>query len=406
MSRRAPRAGHPGSQPSHSLPLPRAACRAPQSPWPLRSPSSPSWRRSPRSRPPRRRSRPSSATPGRHRTGRLTQRFEPQLFTTGTGTYTLSSVGIGVGTQSIPPPRWSDLRGQRGQSGHHPAGHHDQSGHVDGPAVNVFTAPANTTLSASTTYWVVTSNSAATNGQGFRVGVTDHTTLDTGTAAGWSRIGNARFKSDIAADLLGPVICLRFADPGTVPRTVTDVLTSANLGEGLIAVAPPFSHCGQTRGLVVPPTPTPRPATTTNAIQDAAGNDAASFTTGSDGVAAVANESTVANKVPADWSLAPTGLASATSSGCCSCPPPSATPRPPTSRTTTPSSRPAPRPATPTSTARASGWSAAAPVDARDNLKPPTPARACHLRQPGRRPVDFYDGSDDEANDKNVRHQR
>ena len=42
-------------------------------------------------------------------------------------------------------------------------------------AVNTFTAPANTTLSASTTYWLVTSNSAATDGQGFRVGLTNKT---------------------------------------------------------------------------------------------------------------------------------------------------------------------------------------------------------------------------------------
>ena len=39
-------------------------------------------------------------------------------------------------------------------------------------AVNVFTAPANTTLAASTTYWVTTSNSATTDGNGFRVGLT------------------------------------------------------------------------------------------------------------------------------------------------------------------------------------------------------------------------------------------
>ena len=64
-------------------------------------------------------------------------------------------------------------------------------------AVNTYTAPANTTLSASTTYWVVTSNSAATNGQGFRVGLTNKT-LDSGTAAGWS-LGDALSKIDIAA---------------------------------------------------------------------------------------------------------------------------------------------------------------------------------------------------------------
>ena len=70
-------------------------------------------------------------------------------------------------------------------------------GTITEEAVNVFTALANTTLSASTTYWVVTSNSAATNGTGFQVNTVTNTNLDSGTAAGWS-IGNARFKSDIA----------------------------------------------------------------------------------------------------------------------------------------------------------------------------------------------------------------
>ena len=45
-----------------------------------------------------------------------------------------------------------------------------------------------------------------------------------------------------------------------------------------------------------------------NAIQDTAGNDAATFTTGMDGVPAVTNNPTVTNTVPADWSLIPTGL--------------------------------------------------------------------------------------------------
>ena len=48
-----------------------------------------------------------------------------------------------------------------------------------------------------------------------------------------------------------------------------------------------------------------------SAIQDAAGNDALSFTTGSDGVPAVTNASPVvpaATEVPSDWSLIPTGL--------------------------------------------------------------------------------------------------
>ena len=86
--------------------------------------------------------------------------------------------------------------------------------------------------------------------------------------------------------------------------TVTDVLPS-NEGEGLIAVAPPIK---QGQAVVVTYTD-PTTGDDANAIQDDAGNDAASFTTGSDGVPAVTNESTVATKAPANWSLTPTGLA-------------------------------------------------------------------------------------------------
>ena len=52
-----------------------------------------------------------------------------------------------------------------------------------------------------------------------------------------------------------------------------------------------------------------------SAIQDAAGNDALSFTTGSDGVPAVTNASPVvpaATAVPADWSLKPTAVTAGT----------------------------------------------------------------------------------------------
>ncbi len=64
---------------------------------------------------------------------------------------------------------------------------------------NTFTA-TNTTLNATTTYWVVTSNSAptsaSTQGRGFRVRTTNSTTVDTGAAMGWS-MGNGRYKSAI-----------------------------------------------------------------------------------------------------------------------------------------------------------------------------------------------------------------
>ena len=69
-------------------------------------------------------------------------------------------------------------------------------GTIVNSAVNIFTAPANTTLAASTTYWLVTSNSAG-NGTGFRVSTNTNNNTDSGTAAGWS-IGLARFKNNNA----------------------------------------------------------------------------------------------------------------------------------------------------------------------------------------------------------------
>ena len=49
-----------------------------------------------------------------------------------------------------------------------------------------------------------------------------------------------------------------------------------------------------------------------SAIQDAAGNDALSFTTGSDNVPAVPDGSTIATEVPTDWSLKPTAVTAGT----------------------------------------------------------------------------------------------
>ena len=107
-------------------------------------------------------------------------------FTTGTGTYTLSSVGIFIPFSSLVGTPAVKIYGDTGGNpGTTLLATMTNPGTFADNAVHTFTAPANTTLSASTTYWVVTSNSAATNGQGFRVGVVDNTTLDTGAAAGW-----------------------------------------------------------------------------------------------------------------------------------------------------------------------------------------------------------------------------
>ena len=145
-------------------------------------------------------------------------------FTTGTGTYTLSSVGIVVDMQSGSPTPAVKIYGDSGGNpGTTLLATMTNPGTFETAAVNSFTAPANTTLSASTTYWVVTSNSAATDGQGFRVGLTILKTLDTGTAVGWS-LGNARSKDDIAATswTASNLLSLRFEIRGTSGTTTNN----------------------------------------------------------------------------------------------------------------------------------------------------------------------------------------
>ena len=118
-------------------------------------------------------------------------------FTTGTGTYTLSGVGIELSIQPsgiIPVVQiYGDTSGLPGT----PEATMTNPGTIVDNALNIFTAPANTTLAAGTTYWVVTSNSAATDGTGVFVRTITNNNTDSGTAAGWS-IGDARLKNDIA----------------------------------------------------------------------------------------------------------------------------------------------------------------------------------------------------------------
>ena len=132
--------------------------------------------------------------------GGVSNQIRATAFTTGTGTYTLSSVAIVVstptgGSNPIPVVQiYGDTGGNPGTL----VATLTNPATVVYDALNIYTAPPNTTLAASTTYWLVTSNSAATNGLEFRVNVVANTNVDSGTAAGWS-IGNARFKDDISA---------------------------------------------------------------------------------------------------------------------------------------------------------------------------------------------------------------
>ena len=112
------------------------------------------------------------------------------------------------------------------------------------PSANTFNAPRNTTLRASTTYWLVTSNRAAANGQNFLVS-TGSATADTGSAAGWS-IGNARSKT-IITDTLWTLTSDRIifavkgtATGGTATNTAAvgapTITGTAQVGQTLTAV--------------------------------------------------------------------------------------------------------------------------------------------------------------------------
>ncbi len=115
-------------------------------------------------------------------------------FTTGSnsGGYGLSSVDVYVSSQGLSNPLVEIYEDDAGNVGTLHATLSDPATITDGSA-NTFTA-TNTTLSATTTYWLVTRSSHSTTGAGFDVYTTRNTTADSGAAMGWS-IGNGRYKS-------------------------------------------------------------------------------------------------------------------------------------------------------------------------------------------------------------------
>ena len=149
-----------------------------------------------------------------------------QEFTTGTGTYTLSSVAIWVPGQSGTPSGVVQIYGNTGGNPGTLLATMTNPATIVDNVVNVFTAPANTTLSASTTYWVVTSNSAAATGTGWRVGTISTSNLDSGTAAGWS-LGSQRFKNNSAAAWTFTSNRIRFQIRGTAQTTTPTPTNSA-----------------------------------------------------------------------------------------------------------------------------------------------------------------------------------
>ena len=127
------------------------------------------------------------------------EQLRASAFTTGSnsGGYGLSSVDIYLGIQPGTVTPLVEIYEDNADS---PGTLHatlSNPATLTANSANTFTA-TNTTLSATTTYWLVTSNSHSTIGTGFRISITSNSTADTGAATGWS-IGNGRFKSDINA---------------------------------------------------------------------------------------------------------------------------------------------------------------------------------------------------------------
>ena len=170
-------------------------------------------------------------------------------FTTGSGTYTLTSVGVSVitaiyGSQVVS--NYSPLV-QIFENGNNQPGTLLETltnpASITNRAVNTFTAPAGITLSANTVYWLVTSNSAQPNGIGFQVGTISATTADSGAAARWS-IGGALSKLHIiTSSWESSRHRIRFQIRATVitDATLRALALSNAADDSAIALSPPFA---------------------------------------------------------------------------------------------------------------------------------------------------------------------
>ena len=139
-------------------------------------------------------------------------------FTTGTGTYTLSSVGVQTGPASSSTTPSVQIYGDTSGLPGTLVATMTNPGTITENVLNIFTAPANTTLSASTTYWLVTSNSATSDGRGFRARLVGNDNLDSGTATGWT-IGGGASKTNNAAAWGTSSFRIRLQIRGTVQTT-------------------------------------------------------------------------------------------------------------------------------------------------------------------------------------------
>ncbi len=256
------------------------------------------------------------------------QEVRATAFTTGTVTYTLSSVGIFIPSSLVVGTPAVKIYGDTGGTPGTLLATMTNPGTFADNAVHTFTAPANTTLSASTTYWVVTSNSAALGGTGFRVGVVGNTTLDSGAAAGWS-IGAARLKNYIAAPSWNhSTRRIRFEIRGTNPPTVATAIPdqSATAGTAFSYVFPAntFSDADTSDTLTYTATKADDTAlptwlafaastrTFSGTPQAADAGTVAVKVTASDGNGGSVSDTfdiTVIISVPSNWTLKPTALA-------------------------------------------------------------------------------------------------
>ena len=256
------------------------------------------------------------------------QEVRATAFTTGTVTYTLSSVGIFIPSSLVVGTPAVKIYGDSGGTPGTLLATMTNPGTFADNAVHTFTAPANTTLSASTTYWVVTSNSAALGGTGFRVGVVPFTTLDSGAAAGWS-IGAARLKNYIAAPSWNhSTRRIRFEIRGTNPPTVATAIPdqSATAGTAFSYVFPAntFSDADTSDTLTYTATKADDTAlptwlsfaagtrTFSGTPQAADAGTVAVKVTASDGNGGSVSDAfdiTVIISVPSNWTLKPTALA-------------------------------------------------------------------------------------------------
>ena len=131
-------------------------------------------------------------------------------------------------------------------------------------------------------------------------------TLVSATVVPNGSIMRFQFSENLDGSNLPPVTAFTVtADGNTITNNSTSQVPGSRDGVAL-SFSPPYIRQGQA---VVITYTDPTGGDDTAAIQDTAGNDVETFTTGMNSVPAVINNSTVATAVPNNWSLKPTGLA-------------------------------------------------------------------------------------------------